>query len=402
MEWLKKIYTTFNNKILFNPDAKHPSIEEQKDFLQSFSDPQNDYERSFYKYKCVEFYYYNKTNRFILNLMSVFALLFFIPFYWIKGLRYNSKFNPYVKKDTLVCKASKRIPTADIFPQKLKEQYGTCLDAEEVNYAVLALPKVASKIYFKAFFRHLNRPHYLLVLLVRLAQDSYLLAKHQPSCLVTYVCEKEFADPLVTLLCESLGIKYEGFMHGDYLYSVEKAFMHYSTYWVWDNHYKEMFHSLRCSQNMEVYLPIKYSGIAKQNEEDVEPEYFLTYYCSNETRESMDMIHDVFVKLEKKGKKCKLRPHPRFSDIEYIKLVFDESMIESPNEVSIADSIKNTYYSVAVVSTVLSQAYYSGKKVIIDDYSRKDYFEIIKKSDYIMLNKADMFLSELVTKITRE
>ena len=71
-------------------------------------------------------------------------------------------------------------------------------------------------------------------------------------------------------------------------------------------------------------------------------------------------------------------------------------MVENTSTVTIEESLECSFLTIALVSTVLSQSYYSGKKIIIDDMSNPKVFSELRDKRYILIDKADMLLSELL------
>ena len=74
------------------------------------------------------------------------------------------------------------------------------------------------------------------------------------------------------------------------------------------------------------------------------------------------------------------------------KYVKDEQ-IELP-EVNILESISSTQNIVGVYSTVLTQAYFNGLNVILDDMSEKKQYESLKDLEYILIDKVSERLSD--------
>lgn len=394
---LTKLYTTINNKIIFDIKKEHPSVQEQISFLNDFGDPKDVIERSYSKYQCLLFYCYSKKQKVFLNTLCALALLVLLPIYRIKGIRHDKKLKHYKPEDRLLRKAAKRIPITDIFPSKLSGQYKESVDYEGVSYSQIYMTKDASSYLWRAIRRYPFRFHYHMVLLIRLSQASYLLSRYTPACITTYVCERKFADPILTEYYASHDVRYHGFMHGDYLFSIEQAFMHYTKYWVWAKHYEDLFRTLRCDFDTEIYKPGKYSGIVKPRESVDQYDYYATYYFSDETEESVEIVKNALLKLQEAGHRCKVRPHPRFSNKELILKEFQGIIdIEDTNEMTIEASLECSYLTITQVSTVLSQAYYSGKKIVIDDISNPKAFGELREKRYILIDKADMLFSELL------
>ncbi len=396
---LKKVYSYLNNAILFNPEAERPTVKKQKEYLSSLPETKDEYELSFLKYRCVVFYYYHGINKILVNMISLFGLPLVFLYYRIRGVGKDRMMKNYVPRDLLLFKNLNQLPVADVFPEEMKGYYEIVKEYRTINYSKLFLPYDAAKIFNKAWRKHPFHFHYLLVLLIRLAFQSYLIITYRPKCITTYVCEREYADPLLTKYCENHGVRYEGHMHGDYRFQVSHAYMHFSRYWVWSEHYIKMFKSLKCLMEMQVYLPKKYAGIVSARLNEQEYEYFATYYLSDETEASVYKLKQVFDILQKYGKRCKVRPHPRFSNLSLIQKIFQEQEVEDTRSVSIEKSLDSTYLVISMCSTVISQAYYSGKKVVIDDLTDPKMFAELEQADTVFIKEANMRLSTLLNKM---
>ncbi len=397
MGFLFKIYAAINNRILFDAEKEHPSVQEQKKFLHSFAEPGNVTERSFYKYQCLMFYSYSKGQRIFMNFISFLALGLLILLYRARGIRHDKFMKGFQPRDILLRKATKRIPITDIFPEALNACYPEAVDYDGVSYSEIFITGDAFSRFWKAVKAHPFYFHYHMVVLLRLAQASFLLCKYAPKCITTYVCEREFADPILTEYFELHQVQYHGFMHGDYLYSIEQAFMYFSKYWLWGEHYRTLFKSMRCAFDTEIYTPKKWAGIVKPRKSMEDYDYYATYYFSNEKKESIEILKDAFLKLKSRGHKCKVRPHPRFSNVNMIKDIFGKEFeVEDTSKIAIEESLECSYITIALISTVLTQAYYSGKKVVIDDISDPKVYEQLREKEYILIDKADMLFSELL------
>lgn len=394
---LTKVYTTINNRILFDNKKEHPSVQEQQKYLSMFSEPKNMLEHSFFKYQCLLFYSYSKRQKLLMNVISFLALIILVPFYRLKGFKYDRTILHYQPQNKLLRKATKRIPIKDIYPEKMDKLCDSIVEYDGVSYSSIYLTRDAFSEFIKAAVKYPFCFHFHMVLLIRLAQACFLLTQYKPSIITTYVCEREFADPLITEYYEAHGVQYHGFMHGDYLYSLEHAFMHFTKYWVWADHYNSLFRLLRCSFQTEVYVPLKYSGIVRPRNRVEDYPYYATYYFGDETADSIKIVKNILSKFQSYGFKCKVRPHPRFSNVELInKICGKEIMVENTSTVTIEESLECSFLTIALVSTVLSQSYYSGKKIIIDDMSNPKVFSELRDKRYILIDKADMLLSELL------
>ena len=394
---LSKFYSWINNKILFNNTVEHPSVQAQQQFLASIPEPKDMLERSYDKYRCLLFCSYSGKQKLIMNTVSFFAMILLIPYCRLRGLKYDKAMASYQPQDKLLRKVSQRIPIDDIFPQKLNEQYAQAEDYDGKGYADMLITRDAFAIFRRSVRKHPFSFHFNMVLFIRLAQACSLLMRYHPAAVTTYVCEREFADPLVTEFYESHGVQYHGFMHGDFIYTIRQAFMHLTKYWMWAEHYDRLFQDLRCLFEREIYVPGKYSGIVKPREKIEDYPYYATYYFSAEKKKDIEVIKRSMMRLQQDHFRCKVRPHPRFSQTDLIYEVFGNDMtVENPKEVSIEESLDCSHLTISLTSTVLSQAYYSGKKIVLDDVTDPQAFGKLREIRYILVDKADMLLSELL------
>lgn len=389
IDLLKSIYASINNKQVINSEKKRPGRKEQDEFLNKFQATEDPYSNSYNKYRCVCFYHYSLAVRLLYNAAAFIGLM---PMLLCFSLKHGCK--PKYDPNTIIVKMGLNIDINDIFPDELRNKY--TVKKHYADYSDIYLDKTARKIIANAFLRHPLSFHYILVLMIRLAAQCSIICKYNPAAVATYVCEREFSDPLLTYYSLSNGVEYHGFMHGDFMYQIDHAFLQYSCYWVWDIHYINMFKELKCAGNMKIYRPAKYMPLVNASDDPDDYEYYATYYFSGEKKTAVKILKNAFDILKIQGKKCKIRPHPRFSNNEMINEVFKDYLIEDCRQCSLEDSLKASYLTVALNSTVLSQAYHSGKKIVIDDISDPEEFNALKEKEYILLDKADFFLSQII------
>lgn len=391
-----KIYKRFNIDAITNATYERMPLDKQKEFLKKFDEPVNDYQRSFYKYRCFrEYSYYGR--KWLIFLYNIGALIIY-PFLFIMFSKRGNKIKRSDVSIDAVIENMDRLPNDDIIPKEIIDKYKKIEVIKEINYKEYYLNKNAiqickevNKMYFWNFY-------YKLIVMLKLAQFSSYIEENNPRAIVFYACEREFSGPLQTHLCEIEGVRYESFMHGDYLYQLCFAFQRYSMYYTWDLAYNKMFDMLRCDSPMSVYTPKKLSGIGEIPDKH-ECKYFATYYFSNETKENAEKIYSIFKQFLNKGLICKIRPHPRFSDIDMLYDVFSDIEIEVLQDYSLLDSIRDSLYIVGLNTTVLSQAYFSGKEIVIDNVSMKKQYSEMKDKMYIMMNRPHLTLTELADKI---
>lgn len=392
----EEIYKTINRKVVHNVRENRVPVSEQKKFLEKFSEPKDDYERSYFKYQCfLKYCYYQKY--YMCFIYNVGAMVLY-PFVYII-LRHRGKFKEKTKFVTdAVIQNGLRVPNKDVLPDEIRKKYPNSVEIRKISYDNVFLDPKAIEICKELSNRYFFSFYYRLIVMLKLAQFVQYIYDNNPKAIVYYSCEREFSGPLQTLLCEKQGVVFESFMHGDYVYELCFAFQRYSHYYTWDKTYNEMFKALRCKFPTTVYVPAKLKGIADAID-DHECEYFITYYFSAESKASAEEIHNVFQLFKEQGLRCKVRPHPRFSNIKMLEQLFHDFVVEKPADYSLANSISDSMYIAGLLTTVLSQAFFSGKKIVVDDVSwREKYSELIEK-EYISLKRPHKLLSDLVEEV---
>lgn len=395
---LKNIYIKINNTVIHGGGEEKMPYKLQKEYLERFSTPKDDFERSFFKYKCFCEYCYYKRRRiiFFYNLGAMFLL----PFVHFK-LRKRDKEAFLTQKVDAVIENIPRLRNDDVIPNELLENHHIIKEIDDIDYSKSLLSEKAENIYREVRKRYFFRFYYRMIIMQKLGQFSGYLKCYQPKSIVFYSCEREFSGPLQSLLCEKSGAKYISFMHGDYLSTLSFAFQRFSLYYVWDESYIKMFENLKWVSPMIVYRPKKFRGTATAMEEK-KCTYFATYYFSDETKYEATKINHVFTEFEKKGLRTKIRPHPRFSNMDMLRKVFQNIKIEDSQNCSLSDSITQSLYIIGLNTTVLSEAYFSGKKVVIDDISNVEKFLLLEDRNCISIKRPHILLSELKDEIYKE
>src|SRR5699024_1904090 len=291
MNLLKWLYRKFTFKYLLNFEQEDPSVEQWNAFLSKFPKPKDDYDLSYYKYLC-RMYYFSKTYRLIANLVSLVAYLLIIPVLLRKRPDLVVS-----RKNNFVLVESLNVGYEDILPPKLKDKYGEMFVVKKPTYKEWYLNKNAKSILFKSILKRPFSWHYNIMLFKELSMYSQLLEKYNTKAIVVYVNERNIASSLVSMLCERQYVDFVTFMHGDYILQLIQAYMRFTKFYAWDEHYIEMFvNDLNCPQEQfEVYLPGKFK---KEKFKELKTyEYFVTYYFGGESISRIKSIAKVFKEL---------------------------------------------------------------------------------------------------------
>lgn len=391
VKYSMKLYMKFINNL------KIPVLptSEQKKLIDAFPEPKDDYDRVKYHYRC-RFYRAPKGKMILLNLLGYAGIIACLFFYVMNRLRAKK-----VEKHEAVLINSKLpgLTYDDKIPEELYEEFS---DIHALDFSFFPNMKAgiftwkAFKCWLKLAARMPLSGYACFTCLATIMDMQRLIYEYGPRAILNYRVESSIASSMITCFCEQQGIEYICFMHGDYVLSKERAFVRFSRMYLWDEHYVDIFKWSRCpAEQLKVYMPKAYHIDLPEMENG--PAYDFTYYLNGDDAQ-VQMIVDMLKKQIACGLKCKIRPHPRFSDREKIeKLCSPEGItVEDPLKESLAYSIANTRYVIGRCSTVLSQAYYAGKKIIIDDVSEPESFEQLAKQAYIMINKPHQLVSEFI------
>lgn len=357
------------------------SVEKQKEYLNRWKEPKNDFERSYFQYRCLHFFF--PTWKMIVFNLASFVLLPFVLLVllikriWVKqGLSYEA----IIEK--------KGMP--EIVPLELKYQYdiheegwreGMSLSFRDLIFLFNLLPFTNGHLYF------------LLRSLLIVSVYSDMIRRHHPKVIMRHA-EFAYSSSLLTEYCHRRRVKHINIQHGEKLFFIRDSFFHFDECYVWDQHYIDLFLSLRAEPSQfKVSIPPSMKvDVEKYSDKKYYADY--KYYLASYTEDVIKSIVQSMSFVRKEGKSIKYRPHPRYSDIILLKKFVKEEEIEYPQEVSILQSISNIEYAVSSYSTVLVQAYFSGKKILLDDVTYYDQYIKLSKMKYILSQKNNGILSQ--------
>lgn len=394
---LTDIYLKFNRKVLFDAKSqkRHRDMQDQSRYLEHFDEPRDEYEKAYFKYKCHAYYHYSFLIKIIYNCAGIIMIPIFIILLVLKkrGVEDN---RARTDADGAIIIVSPTMGYKDILPKQIKEKYSNLKEVKPLSITERSMDKDAWITLRKCLMRYWMHPYFCLEVLIRLACNCRLIQLYNPQAIVGYGWERDFAAPILLQYCNLKGIERLTFMHGIFVYSIDKAFLSFNKYYVWEEYYVKMFEKLKADPTcLEIYRPKKYEAIVKPRPVGTEYEYFLTYYFTAESKERMLRIKKCLDLFSAQGLVCKLRPHPRFTDVKLLEETFTGYLIEDSSW-TLADSMECSEYIAAYNSTVLAEAYYSDKEILIDDYVDPAKFQNMIDRDYIMLSRPHKLMTEVI------
>lgn len=355
-------------------------LKNDKEFFSRLH-PKDDFGRSIAQHKCQVYPF--KKDVFVLDFMSCFLIPVAIVMLLIKRREQIDD-----NQAELVCYKGFNYPGS--FPLALQDVDVRYLKTEECPYY---LRKLDVAFLFRFFFRSFWHPFLSFRVLMKVSRYRAIIDSFPYLKVIAITGEFTDTSSALTQYCHENDIKHFSFMQGEAFGSPRASFFHFDKCYVWDQHYKDMYISFGASpEQFEISLP---QCLQKIESDGVEKTIDYTYYLGGDPDEELPIIRTALDKLVAKGYVCEVRPHPRWSNMETVKKVFDGISIQDTSKVNIDNSIVITKNAVSLYSTVLLQAFYNDVNVVIDDLSNPAKFNMLEGYKYIMLNKPHKLLSEI-------
>lgn len=354
----------------------------QKAFLDTIPTPEDDIDRSFYQFKC-QFFFSPRWKRWLLDIASFFLYIPLLIYYIIRGIGIASK----TKCDAISDLNSMR----EVIPQELFDRY----QIEFVgNYPKGSLTIKDVPFVFKVLCRHFPAFYLSIKSMVKIAQYRQLIRMYSPQCIIAHH-EYSFSSSILTAFCNQNNVKHINVMHGEKLYNIVDAFFHFDECYVWSHHYEQLFIDMRAepSQFRIALPPSMHINIKANICDKVYADY--KYYLGEITEDQFLSVVDSMTFAKRNGKTVKYRLHPRYDNLNLLLQYVSFDEIEDPKSVSIIDSIINCSYVVGTYSTVLNQAYCSGRSVLLDDVTFKDQYDRLADLRYWLIGENCPRLSEM-------
>lgn len=381
------------------------SEEDRKRFIDSFDEPKNDYERVYFNYLCS----IQNDKRFrvaVTNFICTLAIPFFMIIYTLNRFLVDKK----NKKEAIIInnanRAGMQYNYAGKVPLSLFREYR---NLEEIKLNIFPkffegiMGKCPFLIWINFFNKHPFSGFINLRLLLNLMGYNRIIRIYDPKAIVIARAEVNGCSSLITHLCELNNIEYINFMHGEVMTDYKCAFVRFSRFYIWDNYYREIFNWARMlDKQFIVEIPEMY---IKKIPDNIVPNYYLLYVLTGDEKTGVDKnlqeILNVLSILTSKGKKCKIRPHPRWSNYEKTVEIFNNTniIVEDPRKISCSDSILDCEYVAGTFSSVLTEAYYYNKPIILDDITDKAAFEYMQQNKYFLLTKEHLNFSDFLQKV---
>ena len=356
-------------------------IGQQRAFLESLGEAKNDIDRGYKQYLCQNFFV-PQWKVWLLNIVAAVVVPFIVLFFLLKRC--------FVREEQHVDTMMEHKDMDEVVPTIVWEKYnptekywkqGASMSFNDFSFLIRLVSRAP------------HHPYFILKSWMNVVLYSDMIRRHSPEVMIQFG-EFSFSSSILTAYCHRHGVKHIDIMHGEKLWFIRDAFFHYDECYVWDEYYAELFRDLKAEPNQfRVALPtsMHFTIETYQNQNYyADYKYYLALYTEEQIKE---IVHSMKF-ARSNGKTVKYRPHPRYSDVELLRKYVSEEEIEQPKDVDILCSVSNLDYAVGSYTTVLSQAYFSGKNVVLDNVTYKSQYDKLKELKYILSSTNPILLSD--------
>lgn len=361
-------------------------VAQERAFLAQLPEPASDVQRSYNQYLCQNFYR-SRLYIWCLNFVSAGLFPFVLLVLLLKGCTLKRR-----KADfDAICDLG---GFRDVIPEALSKEFRLDYDHWFKNSS-LSLQDVPF-VCRTAAFRPLSC-FFGLKCMLKVSYYSDMLRRYEPKTVVTHN-EYAFSSSVLTAYCQRRGVEHINVMHGEKLLRLRDTFFRFHRSYVWDEHYVKLFKQMRATKNNFILYTPAAMCIDVDKHQSVNDYADVKYYLQVYNKEEITTIVAAMEQLKALGYTVKYRPHPRYSDVALLKTMVDEREVENPRKVGIATSVSNLRFAAGSFTTVLNQAYVSGKTVVMDDVTFPQRMQVLKERLYLFAEPKERccLLSEMV------
>ncbi len=356
----------------------------QIQYVENIKAPGDDIERAFCQYKC---------QMYLFGIKSILANFIALPILlWecLKKEGYSTKKNKPIQCQEKCAVFYHLEELQDIIPEELKEQYSLW---HELRKNIRNYSENDRKYFFKVIEKHPFSWLFLLKCLLKLKVYSAIIEKYHPNAIVT-CCEYSYTSSFLTDYCEYRGVKHINIMHGEKIFYIRDSFFRFHECYVWDQHYINLFKKMYADDSQfKIAVP---KSLIFDMDKHVKKTVDYTYYLANEDSDTLRKIAGCLEQLQKAGNIVKVRTHPRYSNLDTLKKIFNKKIIEEP--IHLEESVKRSKNVIGLYTTVLNQAFHNNVNIVIDDISNIKNYNKLRELDYIMFQKKYIKLSDILAK----
>lgn len=367
-----------------NRDIQNIDVDKDREFLNKFSEPHSDTQRSLYQYYCQRSWQSRKIKIFT----DLIASLLYLPLL-IVLMTFSLQRIKIVYKNSIFWNKL----GSDIVPETIQRKYTpTFINEKEIGFLkkedILYIFNILKEVGF--------HPMFLMKVTLRISFYRKLIEKYKPNYIIA-TAEYSYTSSILTYYCEKNEIKHINIMHGEKLYDITDSFFRFTNFYVWDKHYINLFIKLRAEKSQFIIELPKLMTLKSFSSPKNRIDYKI--YLDSIDEEQIKTLKIIIDRINKKKFSIIIRPHPVYTNLKLLKKYVSNIYIEDFSEISIEESLFTTNNVIAKYSTVLNQAYHLNVNVVIDDISNKKIYQALKDLDYIMLRYPHELLSKIIGQV---
>jgi len=365
---------------VFNKSSYKPyTTDEVLDYINSFPEPVDYMERSYFQYLCnSKLYGVKKSVSFIRNLACFFPFWFLLLRKGVSGVA-ESCDHVFISDEYKM----------NIIPAKYKESFQQVRRSQG-----WLLGKQERRIVSELWEKHPFSYYFLLKNLIKLANYKWAIETYKPKDILCS-CEYSFTSSVLTEYCRTCHLKHINLMHGFNIVDLKCPFSTFDVMSIWDDFFIDAYKTMRCgTTDFEIEKPdcVKLNKYEVVNEKPV-----LKYYTQNYPKKIVPVLRRLVKTAEENGMKLEIRCHPSYPFEKEDAAGFPDSTFEDNRKIDIERSINGADYVIARNSTVLYQAALLDKRILIDDVSLpEEYIESRKKGAFLWETERTDLLSSFL------
>lgn len=350
--------------------ANMEDFQKRMDYLRSFPEPQDLFERSYDQFLCQRSLYRIKVAGFLENAAAAVLQ----P---ILTRRYL-----HTQMESAPVPGEKPIAVfwldSGFVPEELKRQYEVicgvphnigCLKPEDLKF----VREIAGRYPKERFF--------VFKILCRVAAYRAYIELYHPAAILSSA-EYSFTSSALTEYCRRQGIRHINIQHGERNLCIMSSFCTFDTFYVWSDFFRDIYEEERFDMtDFRIAHPPVVDLHLERFEEKTDLKYYLQLDCSAMFRAQRKNVE----RLIAAGYRVTVRFHPRCCREAKVRRYFGGLCpIESPFEVPIAQSLGETRGAVGAFTAVLYQAYENHKLAVVDDLYDPAEFQVRLASKYAL------------------
>lgn len=342
-------------------------FQRRMDYLHSFSEPRDLFERSYDQFLCQRSLYRVKAVGFLENIAAaVLQPVLTRRYLWTKPVPVQTGDKP-----TAVFWLD-----SGYVPEELNRQYEVicgvphnvgCLKPEDVAF----VRELAARYPKEKFF--------VCKILCRIASYRAYIEMYHPAAILSSA-EYSFTSSALTAYCRRQGVRHINIQHGECFLCIISSFGAFDTFYVWNERFRDIYARER--------FDMTDFRIAPPPMVDLKLERFrektdLKYYLQVDDDALLSAQRRNIQRLLAAGYSVTVRFHPRYCREAKVHRYFDGICpIESPAEIPIDQSLGEAHGAVGAFTAVLYQAYENHKLTVVDDLCAPEQFAVLLAAGY--------------------